>query len=85
MANFEDEINKIDSKDDFINFIELLTQNLRTNPEEWENKTLPDYLSAISSWTEDMDGYYQNKGLPVPKNVDWKVFASTLIAAKIYE
>jgi hypothetical protein len=49
-------INEINSKEDFVNFVELLISNLKSNPEEWTNKTLPEYLESISSWTEDMEG-----------------------------
>ena len=28
--------------------------------EQWENKTIKDYLEAVSRYTEDIDGYYKN-------------------------
>lgn len=85
MIDFNKKINEINSKEDFINFVELLVSNLKSNPEEWTNKTLPEYLESISSWTEDMEGYYQNNNMSIPENVNWKVFANILIAAKMYE
>ncbi len=85
MIDFNQKINEIHSKEDFVNFVELLVSNLKSNPEEWTKKTLPEYLESISSWTEDMEGYYQNNSIPIPENVDWKVFANILIAAKMYE
>ena len=85
MIDFNQKINEIHSKEDFINFVELLVSNLKSNPEEWTNKTLSEYLESISSWTEDMEGYYQNNSIAIPENVDWKVFANILIAAKMYE
>lgn len=85
MIDFAKKINEINSKEDFVNFVELLVSNLKSNPQEWTNKTLPEYLESISSWTEDMDGYYKNNDVPMPENVSWKVFANILIAAKIYE
>ncbi|MGY5360334.1 DUF7660 family protein [Cronobacter dublinensis] len=40
----------------------------------------------MASWIEDMDGYYLNKGLPVPDhNVNWAFIADILRAAKVYE
>lgn len=78
-------INNIKSKTDFIDFVESLAKDLRNNPEEWENKTLPEFLGAIASWTEDMEGYYINNNLPIPDNVNWKVMADILAAAKMYE
>jgi hypothetical protein len=75
----------LNSQEDFLGFLELLIQDLRNNPDEWENKSLESYLEAASSWTKDMHGYYQNNNLPIPQNVNWKVFANILIAAKMYE
>jgi hypothetical protein len=85
MIDFNQKINEINCKDDFVNFVELLVSNLKNNPDEWTNKTLQEYLESISSWTEDMEGYYQNNGIHIPENVNWKVFANILIAAKMYE
>ncbi|WP_026998036.1 DUF7660 family protein [Flectobacillus major] len=85
MIDFNKKINEINSKEDFVNFIELLISNLKNNPEEWTNKTLPEYLESMSSWTEDMEGYYQNNDMPIPEDINWKVFANILIAAKMYE
>jgi hypothetical protein len=78
-------VNAVETKDDFIEFVLLLANDLKMNPVEWENKSLPTYLEAIASWTEDMDGYYNNMRLPIPANADWKLFANILVAAKMYE
>jgi hypothetical protein len=32
-----------------------------------------------------MEGYYQNNKMPIPENINWKVFANILVAAKMYE
>lgn len=80
-----EQIQNIRSKEDFIKFIGDLIVDLKTNPNNWENKTLGDYLEALQSWTEDMEGYYINNNLPVPENVSWKIFADMLIAATMYE
>ena len=85
MTDFKQKIDKISNKEDFVNFVELLVSDLKNNPEEWANKTLSEYLEGISSWTDDMEGYYQNNNIPIPKNINWKVFANILIAAKMYE
>ena len=85
MNEFADKIETVNSKKDFINFIEILLSDLRNNPEQWENINLESYLGAMAAWTEDMDGYYQNKNEPIPQNVNWKVFANILMAAKMYE
>jgi hypothetical protein len=85
MKNINKIITAINSKDDFICFVELLVNNLNNNPDEWTNKSLQSYLAAIASWTDDMEGFYINTGTETPKNIDWQFFATILIAAKIYE
>lgn len=85
MGELINKIETIRTKEDFVGFLELLAQDFRSNPHEWENKSLESYLEAAASWTEDMDGYYRNYNLPVPENVNWKVFADILMAAKMYE
>lgn len=80
-----DDVNFIKNKADFVRFVKMLADDLKNNPERWSNMTLPVFLEAIAGWVEDMDGYYTNKGLSVPSNVDWKVFAEILSAAKVYE
>lgn len=84
-----DEINNkmeaLKTRDDFVEMVGLLIRDLENNPESWENVTLKDYLEAVASSTEDMDGYYINMNLPIPVNVDWKVFANILVTAKMYE
>jgi hypothetical protein len=80
-----DSINTLKSKEDFIRFIELLVSDLKNNPDEWVNQSLESYLEAVASWTEDMEGYYQNNNLPIPTEITWNVLANILMAAKMYE
>ena len=85
MRDFTAQINNISSREDFTKFIGAMLEDFQSSPSSWENRTLGDYLDGIKSWTEDMDGYYSNVSLPTPKNVDWRVFATILIAATMYE
>ena len=85
MIDFSQKINEISSKEDFVGFVELLIANLNSNPNEWVNKTLSEYLEGVASWTNDMEGYYENNKIPIPENINWKVFANILMAAKMYE
>ncbi|MEO5591293.1 MAG: hypothetical protein ABIR15_21175 [Chitinophagaceae bacterium] len=79
------QIDRIEDKKNFLIFMDLLIKDLKENPEEWANKKIDEYLEAIMSWTEDMEGYYENNNLPIPEKINWKVFATILIAAKMYE
>ncbi|WP_323637079.1 hypothetical protein [Pectobacterium polaris] len=80
-----DEFFPISSKNDLVKLISALARDFKENPDEWENKDLSSYLEAVSSWIEDMDGYYENTNQPLPKDTNWKIFADILVAAKIYE
>jgi hypothetical protein len=85
MRDIEKIVQNITSKEDFIEFVGALAQDFKTNTSQWENKSIDNYLEAVQGWTEDMDGYYINNNYPIPENVNWKVFAEILIAAKMYE
>jgi hypothetical protein len=80
-----EQVNAIVTRDDLVAFIEALRANLSTNPQEWENATLDQYLAALSSWLEDCAGYYERTGQSVPQTPSWKNVAEMLIAAKVYE
>ncbi|MBB5037930.1 DUF7660 family protein [Prosthecobacter dejongeii] len=73
------------TRKDFVVFIQGMEKDFRTNHEDWENKDIPSFLDALGRWVEDMDGYYMNHGLEVPKELTWKVLCDIFDAAKIYE
>ena len=77
---------KVTDRQTFIKFLDLLRQDYSTNPDSWENKTLPDFLEALSAYAEDIQGYYDNMKQDV--NADqpnWQTFADIFKGATIYE
>ena len=76
---------KVDSKNGLINFLNLLIKDYEENPIEWENKRIDEYLEAMKSWIEDMEGFYNNNSLTVPHNINWSFLAHILGVGKIYE
>ncbi|MCD9628612.1 hypothetical protein LVK04_14590, partial [Tenacibaculum maritimum] len=78
------EINKIEKKEDFTNFISLLIKSY-DNSSNWENKNLKDYLEGLGSWIEDMDVFFENMNIDKPENINWKFIAMALSAATVYE
>lgn len=48
------------TKKEFIQFIENLRVDFLKNKEQWENKTIEDYLEAMERYVEGIDGYYKN-------------------------
>jgi hypothetical protein len=56
------------------------------NPNGWENTTLPEFLEALSAYSSDIQGYYNNMKMNV--NADeptWQIFADIFKGAKVYE
>ena len=72
-------------KVDFLRFMSDLITDLKTNPDSWENSSLPNFLEALARWTEDMEGYYLNTHQEIPQNISWDAFADMLKAASMYE
>jgi len=81
----EQEVQQIESREQFIAFVERLAKESESQSVSWENATLPAFLSAMAVWTADMDGYFRNSGQPVPDVPTWRLFAQILAAARVYE
>lgn len=73
------------SRKDFVAFVRSLHTELTERPTEWPNSELPAFLEALAAWAEDMDGYFRNRGEPLPDPPGWKTFAAILSAARLYE
>ncbi len=77
---------KVTDRQTFIKFLELLRKDFFNNPENWENKTLPDFLEALRAYTEDIQGYYDNMNLNVNADKpEWSTFSDIFKGATIYE
>ena len=77
---------KVTDRQTFIKFLDLLRKDFLDNPENWGNKTVPDFLEALSSYTEDIQGYYDNMRQNVNADKpDWTTFADIFRGARIYE
>ncbi len=77
---------KVTDRQSFIKFRYLLHKDFLDNPESWENKSLPDFLKALSAYTEDIQGYYDNTKQNI--NADqpnWSTFADIFKGATMYE
>ncbi len=83
--NLSEELDKLVTKQDFSKFVFEMLDDFRSNSANWENQDLSSFLEAIAAWSEDMDGFYANQGRPIPKDINWKIFAEILYAARVYE
>ncbi|HEU4557101.1 MAG TPA: hypothetical protein VFS20_04600 [Longimicrobium sp.] len=79
-----EDLDRVQTKADFVAFMNTVLDDLTARPEQWENADLRSYLEAIRAWVHDMDGYYIGRGEPVP-DPDWRTLAHILAAARIHE
>ncbi|MBO9658125.1 MAG: hypothetical protein J7527_04805 [Chitinophagaceae bacterium] len=78
--------NNINSRESFIEFIELLHADLNQNKEKWENSTLETFLETLAQYAKDIQGYYDYSTPGINADTpSWKVFADMLIGASVYE
>lgn len=66
-------------------FVDQLADSLVAEPDSWDNNTLDLFLRGLAGWLADMDGYFRNRGEPVPESPSWQLVADALLAARIYE
>lgn len=83
MENIHNRIEKIKSKNDFLAFLNYLSKDFTDNTEQWENKTVGEYIQAMASWTEDYSAAPNND--IDWDNLDYKILAKILYMGKNYE
>jgi hypothetical protein len=81
----EDRAEAIKTRQDFQDFLEHFTADLRENEDEWDNTDLGSYLTGFTRFAKDMDGYFENREESVDTGIPtWKLFAQMLLAASVY-
>lgn len=76
---------KARNKRTFIEFFDLLREDLLSNPETWENRTLKDFLETFKTFTEDIQGYYDNNRIKINADkANWNTFANIFKGATMY-
>lgn len=76
-------IEEISDKKDFLAFLDELNSSFLKNSEEWENRTIDEFLNAMQSWIEDYSSSEFND-IDWGK-VDYSLLARILYMGKIYE
>ena len=75
----------VNSRTDFVKFVEYLNQDFQRKRSEWGNNDLESFLTGLSGFTQDMDGYYKNIGETVNvEDITWRMAAQMLLAATVY-
>jgi hypothetical protein len=62
-----------------------MLESFRGGRETWVNHDLESFIAAFAAWTEDCDGYYENRGLTTPADPTWEMLADMFNGARIYE
>lgn len=85
LDDVSDRVGTIETRHDVAAFVLALRQDLLDGDDDWENPTLERYLEAVAARVNDLDGYFDNRGEPVPQTPSWRLLGEMLLAAKMYE
>lgn len=80
-----DQVDHIESREQFIEFVHALWHDFCANSAEWSNDNLNSYLEAAAAWSADMDGYFEGRGESASDVPPWRLLGMILLAAKYYE
>ena len=81
MAIF-DQIENVNNRETFIDFLENLADDYIENNEEWVNGSVSDYLERIAAWIKDWGDSHGNDEF---EQLDFGELAKIFYAGKIYE
>ncbi|TQJ52684.1 DUF7660 family protein [Streptomyces sp. SLBN-115] len=84
-TNLDDQAVRVTTREDFVVFLAAALADLRDRPEEWENRTLENFLEAWGAWVGSLPGWCENHGKQTPDQPDWNLLAAMVMAARIYE
>lgn len=73
---------KVESKEDFVIFLQELQKDFLNNRQEWENPELGRYLEAMEAFLNSSTEKSINK---IDFTPSWSLFARIMITASIYE
>lgn len=77
---------KATDRQSFIKFIELLREDFLHNRDNWENKSIYEFLEALTRYTEDIQGYYDNTNQNINADIaNWQTFADIFKGSVMYE
>lgn len=85
MTRLSERARAVRTREDLVAFIDALAADYRADRLAWTNTDLASFLAAMSAWSEDMEGFYENGGEHLASLPPWRVLADILMAARIYE
>ncbi|WP_282697157.1 hypothetical protein [Streptomyces sp. CC208A] len=85
MVDIQQMVEGIETREELAEFLRLATEDLKSNPQAWENDSLESFLSAWSAWVTDCPGWFSARGEMTPDIPDWKLIGRMVLAARVYE
>ena len=82
MNNPIEQINNINGKQAFLDFVARLVKDAKEKPEEWANSTISDYLNQLAGCVDDYSAVDSTVDW---ENFDYKTLAKILYMGKLYE
>jgi hypothetical protein len=80
--NSEFFVEKINTKEDFIRFLDWFYNDLNKNGQKWENRNIGEFLLAMQAFLKDST---EKSLVVVDFTPSWKMFAIVLMAGRVYE
>jgi hypothetical protein len=76
----------MESKEDFIEFLNVLLKDYEEDGEFWQNQDLQSFLAGMAGYAAAPGGYCQNAGVHVdPSKPTWRLFAEILCGARAFD
>jgi hypothetical protein len=76
---------QIATKEDLVEFLDLVCRDFKENGKTWENEDLLSFLEAFQAWLGSSQNYYRNMHIDASTVTPWKEVADAFAAARIYE
>lgn len=74
------------SRIEFVEFLKAFKSDFDANKSTWGNTTLEDFLEAMITYTEEVQGFYDNMNLNIDADIPtWENFKTILKGASMYE
>lgn len=73
------------SREELSRFLAELGRRTTAGDIDLENFSTTGYIGAAAGWTADLEGFFMNRGEPVPDEPSWSLVALIFLAATIYE
>jgi hypothetical protein len=73
------------AREDAIDVVRGMVEDLRTHPDSWEDATLYRFLEALAASIEGIEHAYTNERRTLPEQPSWRQLAELLVMASAYE